>query len=292
MFSWGYARRAVESVIRTPGALASLLGGGDPGEVIYNKRMDEWSTTRKEYLLKPKDTFGFKIFLNPDDMSQTSALIAASGWLNLPVTCLLLKLLRPGMNVVDVGANIGFYTLLSAKAVGRTGRVWGFEPEAQNFGLMAKSIQASGFGNIEPIQTALADRPGQSRLYLAPASEPNAHTLTRDRGVGSVDVLATSLDEFWLARGAVRLDLLKIHVFGDEPVVLRGAMRVLRECRPMVLTRFGSVRWSDDPGLLESLSSWYDLYEIVESPSLIRPITKSALLALGRRGIFLSPKSG
>jgi FkbM family methyltransferase len=292
MFSWGYARRAVESAVRNPGALVSLLGGGNPGEVIYSKRMRDWLITRKEYLLEPKETFGFKIFLNPDDMSQTSALIAASGWLNLPVTCLLLDLLKPGMNVVDVGANLGFYALLSAKAVGKTGRVWGFEPEPHNFSLMTKSIQASRFENIEPIQMALTDKPGQGRLYLAPAAEPNAHTLTQDRGLGSIDVPATSLDEFWRAHGVGRLNLLKVHVFGDEPIVLRGSMAVLRESRPTVLTRFGSSRWSDDPGLLDDLFSWYDVYEIVESPSLIRRIAKSALATGGRRGVFLSPRRG
>ena len=122
MFSWGYARRAAESAIRNPGALLSLLGGGNPGEVIYKRRMREWLRTRQEYLVEPKDTLGFKIFLNPDDMSQTSALIATTGWLNLPVTCLLLAIIRPGMKVVDAGANLGYYALLAAKAAGNAGR--------------------------------------------------------------------------------------------------------------------------------------------------------------------------
>jgi len=290
MFSWGYPKRAAESAIRNPSALLSLLSGGNPGEVIYNRRMREWLRTRQEYLVEPKDTLGFKIFLNPDDMSQTSALIATTGWLNLPVTCLFLKILKPGMNVVDAGANLGYYTLLAAKAVGNAGRVWGFEPEPRNFLLMTKSIHASSLHNVEPIQMALSDKPGNGKLYLAPSSEPNAHTLTQDRGVGSLDVPATSLDDFWSAEGAGRLDLLKVHVFGDEPIVLRGSRRVLRESRPMVVTRFGSPRWSDDTGLLDDLFSWYDVYEIVGSPSLIRPIAKSALTAGIHRGVFLAPK--
>ncbi len=206
MFSWGYPKRAAESAIRNPSALLSLLSGGNPGEVIYNRRMREWLRTRQEYLVEPKDTLGFKIFLNPDDMSQTSALIATTGWLNLSVTCLFLKILKPGMNVVDAGANLGYYTLLAAKAVGNAGRVWGFEPEPRNFLLMTKSIHASSLHNVEPIQMALSDKPGNGKLYLAPSSEPNAHTLTQDRGVGSLDVPATSLDDFWSAEGAGRLD--------------------------------------------------------------------------------------
>jgi len=292
MLSWGYVRRAAESAIRNPGALLPLLKGGDPGEVIYDKRMREWLRTRQKYLDEPKQTFGFKIFLNPEDMSQASALIATSGWLNLPVTCLLLGILERGMNVVDVGANLGFYTLLAAKAVGKTGRIWGFEPEPRNFLLMMKSVQASGLHNVVPVQTALSDKPGTGRLYLAPPSEPNAHTLTQDRGLGSLDVPTTTLDDFWQAKGAGRLDLLKVHVFGDEPIVLRGSRRVLHDSRPMVVTRFGSSRWNDNEGLLDDLFSWYDVYEIVESPFLIRPIAKSALTAGVHRGIFLAPKGG
>ena len=292
MFSWGYMRRAAESVIRNPSALPALLKRGDPGQVIYNKRMREWLRTRREYLDEPKRTLGFKIFLNPEDMSQGSALIATSGWLNLPVTCLLLGVLERGMNVVDVGANLGYYTLLAAKAVGTTGRVWGFEPEPHNFLLMMKSVRASDLQNVAPVQMALSDKPGTGKLYLAPSSEPNAHTLTRDRGLGSLDVPTTSLDDFWQARGEGRLDLLKVHVFGDEPIVLRGARRVLHDSRPMVVTRFGSSRWNDDASLLDDLFSWYDVFEIVESPSLIRPIARSALIAGVHRGIFLAPKEG
>jgi FkbM family methyltransferase len=292
MFSWGYVRRAAESAIRNPSALPSFLRGGDPGQVIYDSRMREWLRTREEYRDEPKQTLGFKIFLNPEDMSQASALIATSGWLDLPVTCLLLGLLERGMNMVDVGANLGYFTLLAAKAVGKTGRVWGFEPEPHNFLLMMKSVHASDLQNVVPVQMALSDQTGTGKLYLAPPSEPNAHTLTRDRGLGSLDVPTTSLDDFWQAKGAGRLNLLKVHVFGDEPIVLRGSRKVLHDSRPMVVTRLGSSRWSDNASLLDDLFSWYDVYEIVESPSLIRPIARSALTAGIHRGIFLAPKEG
>ncbi|MDA4136446.1 MAG: FkbM family methyltransferase [Thaumarchaeota archaeon] len=289
MFSWDYARHAAALAIRNPSALPSLLTGKDPGAVLYNKRMKEWLRTRQDYLHEPKQTLGFKIFLNPEDMSQISASIATTGWFYLPVTCLLLGMLKPSMKVVDVGANLGYYTLLAAKAVGKTGRVWSFEPEQGNFLLMMKSIQASNFHNVEPVQMVLSDKPGTGRLYLAPPSEPNAHTLTHDRGRGSIDVTSTSLDDFWQANGTGRLNLLKVHVHGDEPIVFRGSKRVLRDSRPMIVTRFVPSSWSDDAGLLDDLFSWYNVYEIVESPSLIRPIAKSALIAGNHRGIFLTP---
>jgi FkbM family methyltransferase len=292
LFSWEYVRHAAASALRNPGALLSPLKGESLGAAIYNKRKRDWLLARQEYLDEPKRTLGFKIFLDPEDMSDISALIATSGWPNLPVTCLMSAMLRPGMNVVDVGANLGFYTLLAANAVRESGRVWSFEPEPHNFQLLMKSINANNFNNVQPVQTALSDDPGIEKLYLAPTSEPNAHTLSQDRGMGSLEIQSTSLDEFLQANGTGRVDLLKVHVFGDEPIVLRGSRRVLQASRPMVVTRFGSSRWNDDVSLLDDLFLWYDVYEIVESPSLIEPIEKSALTAGIQRGIFLAPKQG
>jgi FkbM family methyltransferase len=290
MFSWEYVRHAAASAIRNPSALPSLLKGESPGAVIHEKRRRDWLQTRQRYRDEPKQTLGFRVFLNPEDMSEISPMVATSGWPNLPVTCLLSAVLRPGMNVVDVGANLGFYTLLAAKTVGTRGRVWSFEPEPRNFQLLMKSMQANDFHNVEPVQMALSDEPRAENLFLAPASEPNAHTISQDRGMGSLEIQSTSLDDFWPSKGRGRLDLLKVHVFGDEPIVLRGSRRVLQASRPMVVTRFGSARWNDDAGLLDDLFSWYDVYEIIASPSLVRPIARSALTIGIHKGIFLAPK--
>ncbi|HUH99999.1 MAG TPA: FkbM family methyltransferase [Nitrososphaerales archaeon] len=292
MFSWRYARHALTSALANPGAVFSSLRGGSPGAAINHSRMSRWAKTRQEYAGKPRRTLGFGIYLNPDDMSQISAMIATSGWLDPPVTCLMMARLRPGMAVIDVGANLGYYSLLAAKLVGASGRVLSFEPEPRNFQYLERSIRASGLGNVEALRMAVADERGTKELFLAPDSEPNAHTLSADRGMGSVEAQTTTLDEFWGSRGSGRLDLLKVHVFGDEPVVLSGGRRVLEDERPMVLTRFGSPRWSDFTGLLEWLYSLYRVYEFVESPRLIKPVSMSALAPGTRKGIFLEPREG
>jgi FkbM family methyltransferase len=294
VFSWDYLKNAAASSIRSPAALIARLRGEDAGEVFHRKRMREWMETRQRYSDEPRETFGFKIYLNPNDMSQASASIAATGWLNLPVTCLFLKVLRSGMSVVDVGANLGYYTLLAAKKVEPGGRVWAFEPEARNFQLMMRSIGANDFHNIEPVQAALSVREGTEELFLAPPAEPNAHTLTQDRGLGSVRVSSMSLDDFWEDRAAGRrLDLLKVHVFGDDAMVLGGARQVLKTSRPMIITRFVASRWKKgetDEGLLDDLFSIYKVYEIIDSPSLIKPIQRSTLeRERVNVGIFLTP---
>ena len=292
MFSWRYALRALGSAVRNPGSVLKAARGQDPGAGVFEKRMAEWGRTRGKYADRPKRTHGFEMYLNPDDMSQISALIATSGWLDPPVTCLLMAKLRAGMQVVDVGANLGYYTLLAARSVGGSGKVWSFEPEPLNFGLLSKSIRANGFRNVETIQMALADKGGPRSLFLAPQGEPNAHTLTLDRGVGSLEVASISLDEFWRSKDGPRLDVLKVHVFGDEPIVLSGATRVLEAQRPMVVTRYGSERWTEYPRLLDAVYDWYDVYEFVDSPRLIRQIPRSELVPGVHRGLFWKPKGG
>lgn len=74
---------------------------------------------------------------------------------------------------------------------------------------------------------------------------------------------------------------------GDEPIVFRGSKRVLHDSRPMIVTRFVPSSWNDDADLLDDLFSWYNVYEIVESPSLIRPIAKSNLIVGNHGGNIL-----
>ncbi len=87
-------------------------------------------------------------------------------------------LLRPGQQVIDIGANFGVYALSMARTVGPTGRVWAFEPASSTAGLLAQSIAANEFGHVVLEQCALSSASGTLRLSLNENSELNA--LVRD----------------------------------------------------------------------------------------------------------------
>jgi FkbM family methyltransferase len=136
------------------------------------------------------------------------------------------RTVRPGDVVFDLGANAGFYTLLSAKLAGPTGRVVAFEPVPRNLGYLRRHLAINGCENVTVVAAAVADRLGRARFHDGPAHTVGALT---DDGEYEVDV--TTLDDV----AGVAPKVIKIDVEGAEAAVLRGARRVLREARPIVL---------------------------------------------------------
>ena len=167
----------------------------------------------------------------------------------MATTRLLEKLLTPGMGVVDIGAHVGYYSLLAARAVGPTGRVYSFEPEPHNFALLLKNISLNGYTNIVARQNAITDRCGQVDLFVS-ALDNGSHSLHHvgkpERGNVRVD--AVTLD-FALAReGWPRIDLIKMDIEGSELKAVAGmreclkrfaALKLIVEMCPSILERAG-----------------------------------------------------
>lgn len=164
--------------------------------------------------------------------------IYASKTYEPPVTDILRRLLQPGDFFVDVGANIGFFSLLAAQLVGKQGHVFAFEPFSQNVKLFYLSQQVNKFEQIDLFPIAVSDR---SKLYLY----DNAGTtgvisqLSSDfqRVMDSTIVYSVSLDK-WLS-SVKRLDCIKIDVDGAEGLVITGALELLRRHKPYVVCEFG-----------------------------------------------------
>src|SRR5208282_1394111 len=170
-FSWAFLVRSTYLTLKYPSVLLDLLAGTDVRVRIHELRKAEWVTLKRIYEDHPKRVLGFQIYLNPQDFSPVSTSIATSGWLNLPLTALMKKVLKSGMKAVDVGANIGYFTLLAAKIV-EHGHVYAFEPEQTNFELLSKSISVNDLGNVDIYQKALCDKEGLIKLYLSDPAQP------------------------------------------------------------------------------------------------------------------------
>ena len=115
-------------------------------------------------------------------------------------TQLMKRLLKPGMVVVDVGAHVGYYTVLAAKQVGPMGKGYAFEPESANYALLKQNIGLNGCQNIVAIKSAVSDRSGSSALYLSALDNGRHSTYHHDLPEnGSEVVKATTLDAFFKA---------------------------------------------------------------------------------------------
>ena len=140
------------------------------------------------------------------------------------------RLLRSGMTFIDVGANLGDFTLQAARLVGGTGRVISIEPAPENYSYLQRSIELNGYSHARALPIALSDREGSANLQILSLS--TAHTLAplkpQYSDLPKVTVPITTLDSVVAERQLTRVDMVKIDVQELEIEVLHGAEQTLR----------------------------------------------------------------
>ncbi len=159
----------------------------------------------------------------------------------------------PGSTVVDVGANIGFFTRPFARWVGPQGRVIAIEPEPANFGRLRRHLRREeAEGNVLLRQAAAADREGSVFLALNPY-HPGDHRLSQS----GIPVRALALDSLLEEPGLPPVSLIKIDVQGAEGRVVEGARRVIARHRPALCVEV------DDAALRQQGSSCAALIQMI-----------------------------
>jgi FkbM family methyltransferase len=150
------------------------------------------------------------------------------------------RVLRPGDIAVDAGAHIGFFTVQMAAAVGATGHVYAFEPFDGNADLLERSVAENRFEDRVTVQRAAVGAAAGSATLTFPVETLNSGGayLLRDGtapliGNQKQEVPLVALDELEIRR-PVRF--IKMDVEGAEPQVIKGATRILREDRPVILS--------------------------------------------------------
>ena len=190
-------------------------------------------------------------------------------------TELFKKIVRGGMVVVDIGANIGYYTLIAASIVGEHGKVFAFEPEPKNHALLVKNIEANGYENIIAVPKAVSDKGGSTRLFLSPDGNTGWHRIyDSEDGWNSIEIETVTLDEFFQGKEE-SIDVIKMDVEGSEMAVLQGMTRILErndkliiftEFFPALLKKSGA---SPEGYLNELEKHGFKLYKIGEPMRLI-----------------------
>jgi FkbM family methyltransferase len=165
----------------------------------------------------------------------------------LKVVC---SLLREGDFVVDVGANIGYYTVAMAKIVGSSGQVLAIEPEPDNVRRLEENIDLNNLANIRVCAAAASNNDGNILLHIA--DDPGYHstalrherlpvTILRDTRQ-SIVVRAARIDTLWRNAGSPPVAFMKIDVEGDESQVLEGARDLIQTHGPPLLIEVDQTR--------------------------------------------------
>ena len=177
---------------------------------------------------------GNKMYLNTNDRSIAPVLLTEKG-IEKYQTKLFKKMVNEGMVVVDIGARIGYYTLIGAKLVGKEGIVYAFEPEPNNYKFLCKNIKINSYPKVISLQKAISNKKGKSKLWFdkiilpcSSFSEENAsvfskgHFLEKDN---FVEVETITLDEFFRD---TKIDVIKMDIQGAEGLAIEGAKKILR----------------------------------------------------------------
>ncbi len=144
----------------------------------------------------------------------------------------------PGMTVLDIGAHVGCHSLLAARLVGPSGKVFAFEPSPDNCVLLHKNMALNGYNNVVLIPKAVADRSGTVTFHLSPEGNDrnSIYESSRTSQLGtSVEVSTVSVDDFLEQQGWPQVHLVKVDVEGAEPLVLKGMSKLLERTRELTL---------------------------------------------------------
>jgi FkbM family methyltransferase len=164
------------------------------------------------------------------DAITTYVVLEQENWFEKE-TAFLARWLRPGMNAIDIGANLGVYSLPMARLVGPEGQVFSYEPASETRRLLAISKAKNGADNLHIIAAALSDGEREGHLVLGISSELNT---LHGSGPGE-SVRITSLDAEEKVRNWGTIDFLKIDAEGEEERILAGARSFFAERSPLVM---------------------------------------------------------
>jgi FkbM family methyltransferase len=227
--------------------------------------------------------YNFHILLNIQDKYIGRPLLMKGSY-EQSTSETFLKYLKPDSCIIDIGANIGYYSLLAASQCPR-GKVFSFEPDKNNFQLLKTSIAYNGFEEIiqaynfavsnanKTIIISDLGNTSNSGARVTADNEDFLKSLTSAPDANFKNIKAVQLDTFLTE---IRVDIVKIDIEGHEPFAIRGMLNILRRDKPIIfaefapsnLKLFGDIEPSEFLELL--LNIGYDISLVERSGKLVK----------------------
>ena len=226
---------------------------------------------------------GQLIFVDPLDEQLTPSIVAYGRWESW-IERAILQLIKPGDRVIEVGANVGYYTLILGAAIGPTGRLDAFEANPQMARLLRRSVGCNGRGETVSVhEQIVADRAGPMQLYVSDRYAGAGNLVEHGWGIGDdthvIEREAVRLDDLFAGQ---TVDFIRIDTEGAEILILNGALELLRRSERIKLC----IEWSvgmmsargDLPALVLALETLGFRFWRVELEGLT-PLSAAELLA-------------
>lgn len=226
----------------------------------------------------------YKVYLSTTDRGFASHLLLDGYW-EMWLTQFVARILKPGMVAVDVGANMGYYSVLFADLVGPQGRVIAVEPLPSTVTLLRRTLELNGFaGRSRVLAVAAGSASGAGRLHV-PEGEPKNATVVGSRvggempGQGEVPIVA--LDD--VLQGEAQIDFIKIDAEGFEEHIMLGLEATVTRWKPSIVLEFNPLRCKNPDQLVRRLHELYGQLRVIGFDGEASPISDEQLLDRSNR---------
>lgn len=144
---------------------------------------------------------------------------------------------KPGMVVIDIGAHLGVIAMSISHSLNNAGKIYAFEPTPNTFSLLCRIVKLNKCSTIIPINKAVSDRNETLSFYIDNNLGSNANSLVskNERNRQSIDVETITIDQFVTENKINKIDFLKIDAEGSELSVLKGAIKTLKNHKPLAI---------------------------------------------------------
>lgn len=233
--------------------------------------------------LKPDyiEAEGYKLYIDKLDTIVSENLLFSKKWEDF-ATILFKKSIRTGDTVLDIGAHIGYYTMIASKLVGDQGKVYAFEPEPKNFSLLKKNIIENNLKNVVLVNKAISRKGRTTKLYINRENTGDHRIYNSKDGRRSIWVKSIALDDF--LKKKTQVNLIKMDIQGAEFEALKGGLGLIRKNQHIkILTEFWpmglKLNHSSPKDFLALLTKYkFKLYKINEEAKKLNLVTTEQLL--------------
>lgn len=219
----------------------------------------------------------YRMYVDTTDLGLSSHLLTEGYW-EMWHTEAMIDLVKPGMTAIDIGANLGYFTMLMAELVGPNGRVHAFEPNPMIAERLRKSLYVNGMTARTTVhEMALADRAGEIGLFIPPDDPKNGRLVRLQNPAATIRVPQERFDAM---PDLLEADYIKIDVEGAEEKVWRGMSALLESGRALtIVLEFVAQRYKDPDAFIGEIERHGFSLAVIDEDQGLLPLDRAGLLA-------------
>lgn len=252
--------------------------------------IQELSGQHNETSLKVKMSGDIEVCLPPSIQLMTPyVLLEQEDWFEAEIE-FVRCMLKPGMQVVDIGANYGVYALTMANVVGPDGKVWAFEPAMTTSSYLQRSILHNKMANIQLVRVGLSDHKGTGALSLNTNSELNKLVHMPETPGICETIQLLRIDDCLEKYGWKEIDFVKLDAEGEESNIIKGGSKFLSSQSPLIMFEVKHGQAFNHELIDQFAGFGYGAYRLIPGLNILAPIDHKETLDPFQLNLFCCKK--